>query len=119
MQKYDDIFKKLAKSAFRSSFKLKENDKLYIKEKGLDKIREHTKEFIQKRIAPKYIKNDGKQTPTKGHPAFIAQHATGSCCRKCIEKWHKFKSGVELTQKEQEYLANLIMRWIELKIKEN
>ncbi len=119
MQNYDDILYKLSKSTFRSSFKLKEKDKLYVKEKGLDKIREHTKDFIQKRIAPANLKNDGKQTPMKGHPAFIAQHATASCCRKCIEKWHKFKPDKELTQNEQEYLTGLIMRWIELQIKED
>ena len=44
---------------------------------------------IIKRIAPKEPLNDGKQTPMKGHPVFIAQHATATCCRECTRKWHK------------------------------
>lgn len=109
----DDIFDRLAKSDFRSRFKLKDKDKLYIKEKGLDTIRRHAEDFIAKRIAPAGILNDGKQTPMKGHPVFIAQHATASCCRKCINKWHKIPCGRELSAKEQEYLVNIIMQWIE------
>ncbi len=109
----DDIFERLVKSEFRSRFKLKDRDKLYIKEKGLDTIRRHAEEFIAKRIAPANILNDGKQTPMKGHPVFIAQHATASCCRKCINKWHKISCGRELSAKEQEYLVNIIMQWIE------
>lgn len=56
-------------------------EKNHESEKGLDTIRQHVKEFIAKREAPAYIANDGKQTPMKGHPVFIAQHATATCCR--------------------------------------
>ena len=87
-RKIDDILGRLAKSKFRSSFHLKEKDLIYIKEKGLDKIREHANEFINKRIKPSIILNDGKQTPMREHPVFISQHATATCCRKCLEKWH-------------------------------
>ena len=109
---FDEVFEKLSKSKFRSKFKLKEKDLLYIKEKGLDKIKSHAKDFIEKRIAPKFIPNDGKQTPMKGHPVFIAQHATASCCRSCIFKWHKFKKDVELNENQKEYLVLLITEWI-------
>ena len=50
-------------------------------------------EIIFKREAPAFIHNDGKQTPTKGHPVFVAQHATATCCRECIRKWHKIQPG--------------------------
>ena len=109
---YEDILNKLAKSNFRSKFKLKDKDKLYIKQKGLDTIRSHACDFIKKRIAPEFIPNDGKQTPMKGHPVFIAQHATATCCRGCISKWHHFEKGAELNDKQQEYIINLIMEWI-------
>ncbi len=109
----DDIFERLAKSDFRSRFKLKDKDKLYIKEKGLETIRRHAGDFIAKRIAPAIIPNDGKQTPMKGHPVFIAQHATACCCRKCINKWHKIPYDRALSEKEQKYLVNIIMQWIE------
>lgn len=111
-----DILQKLAQSQFRSRFKLREKDLEYIEAKGLDTIKSHAKDFISKRIAPAYIQNDGKQTPMKGHPVFIAQHATGTCCRGCIYKWHKFSKNTQLNEKQQEYLVNLIMKWIEKQI---
>ena len=107
-----DLFERLAKSEFRSKFKLKQTDIEYIRKKGLDKIKSHATDFIKNRIAPAEIINDGKQTPMKGHPVFIAQHATACCCRGCIEKWHHFPKGRELTIAEQEYLVNIIMSWI-------
>lgn len=109
---YEKILEKLSHSKFRSKFKLTEKDKAYIQTKGLDIIEEHARDFILKRIAPAIIPNDGKQTPMKNHPVFVAQHATACCCRGCIEKWHHFKKGVELTSSEQDYLVKLIMEWL-------
>lgn len=86
---YEYLFKRLSNSKFRSSFHLKQKDIDYINEKGLDTIKKHAEDFIAKREAPAFIPNDGKQTPMKGHPVFIAQHATATCCRECIQKWHK------------------------------
>ena len=102
----------LSKSKFRTGFKLKEKEKEYIKAKGLDTIEKHAYDFITQRLAPKEIINDGKQTPMKGHPVFIAQHATATCCRGCLYKWHKIRKGKELTQKEIKYVVDLIMEWI-------
>ena len=72
------LFAGLSKSSFRSRFHLKEQDKEYVRQKGLDKIQEHAQDFIEKRLAPAVIPNDGKQTPMGGHPVFIAQHATAT-----------------------------------------
>ena len=102
----------LSKSKFRSSFHLRKYMIEYIDEKGIDKIEEHAYDFINKNIKPKNIKNDGKQTPMKAHPVFIAQHATACCCRNCLEKWHHIPKGRELTDKEINYLVALIMEWI-------
>ena len=60
-----------------------------------------------------YSADDGKQTPMRGHPVFIAQHATATCCRECIRKWHKMQPGKELSQVQQEYLVDVIMTWIQ------
>lgn len=106
----------LSKSNFRSKFHLKEKDKQYIKEKGIEKIRDHANDFITKRLAPSIIPNDGKQTPMKGHPVFIAQHATATCCRGCLYKWHKISAGKDLSNEEKEYVVNIIMKWIEKEI---
>ena len=106
----------LSKSKFRSSFYLKEKDKKYIQDKGLDKIKEHAYDFITKRLAPKDIPNDGKQTPMRGHPVFIAQHATATCCRGCLYKWHKIRKGKDLSEKEIKYVVDIIMEWISRQI---
>lgn len=78
----------------------------------MEKVREHACDFIRKRLAPSEIPNDGKQTPMRGHPVFVAQHATATCCRGCLEKWHRIPKGRELTEAEQEYVVNVIMEWI-------
>ena len=61
----ENILNSLSKSNFRSKFHLKPKDKDYIKEKGIEKIREHAYDFVNKRLAPKIIPNDGKQTPMR------------------------------------------------------
>ena len=113
----ENILNGLSKSNFRNKFHLKQKDKEYIKEKGIEKIREHAYDLINKRLAPKYIPNDGKQTPMRGHPVFIAQHATATCCRGCLYKWHKIPKGIELSQEQKNYIVNVIMAWIDREIK--
>ena len=110
---YAQLFERLDNSRFRSSFHMKQKDIDYINEKGLDTIRKHAEDFIAKREAPAYIPNDGKQTPMRGHPVFIAQHATATCCRECIRKWHKMQPGRALSQVQQDYLVDVIMTWIQ------
>lgn len=102
----------LSKSKFRSSFHLRKYMIAYINEKGLDKIEEHTKDLIIKNISDEYPKNDGKQTPMKGHPTFIAQHACACCCRGCLEKWHHIPKGKKLEEREINYITALLMEWI-------
>lgn len=113
---YDEIFDRLSKSDFRKKFKLSQKDRLYLEQKGFDTIRSHAVDFIAKRIAPADIPNDGKQTPMRGHPVFTAQHATATCCRGCINKWHKFHKEVQLTKEQQKYLVDLIMEWIKRQV---
>ena len=108
-----DTLNALKRSKFRSTFKLTEKDRQYVDNKGIDTIRQHAHDFISKRIAPRYPKNDGKQTPIRGHPVFIAQHATATCCRNCIQKWHGIKKGKELSDHQIQFLVELIMGWIE------
>lgn len=102
----------LQRSKFRSSFYLRKKEKAYIDKNGMEKIKEHAYDFIKNKLAPAYPDNDGAQTPMKNHPVFIAQHATGTCCRGCLEKWHKIPKGVELTDNQINYVVALIMEWI-------
>lgn len=113
----EDILNKLNSSKFRSSFHLKSGDVNYIKEKGLSKIESHALDFINKRLKDVSKVNDGKQTPIKGHPVFIAQHATSTCCRGCLEKWHKIEKTHILNEREVLYIKNVIMKWIERELK--
>jgi len=103
----------LKRSKFRSKFKLSIKDRQYIQDKGSDTIRQHALDLIKTRIAPQYPKNDGKQTPMRGHPVFVAQHATATCCRDCIQKWHGMKKGRVLNDREIDLLVCLVMGWIE------
>lgn len=108
----DEKLDELSKSKFRSSFHLRKYMLTYISDKGMDKIREHAYDFINKKLAPAYPENDGAQTPTKNHPVFIAQHACACCCRSCLEKWHHIPKGRELRKNEINYIVSLLMEWI-------
>ncbi len=109
----DEIFARLARSKFRSSFHLKLRDVAYIERVGMAKIRSHAYDFVRTRLAPAQPTNDGKQTPMRGHPIFIAQHACACCCRGCLEKWHKIPRGRELTEDEIDYIVGILMEWVE------
>lgn len=112
-EKIKNILDRLSKSKFRSSFHLKDKDILYIEDKGINKIREHAYDFVTKRLADTSNVTDGKQTPMKGHPVFIAQHATGTCCRRCLEKWHHISKNKNMTDDDIKYVVDIIMSWIE------
>ena len=107
-----EMLEKLGKSKFRSSFHLNKQMKEYVLKKGINTIEKHAYDFIDERLRPAYPKGDGKQTPYKGHPVFIAQHATATCCRGCLYKWHHILKGVELTDSEINYIVGLIIKWI-------
>ena len=114
----NDKLEELSKSKFRSSFHLRKYMISYIDEKGFNTILDHCYDFINERLKPAYIENDGKQTPMKGHPVFIAQHACGCCCRGCLEKWHHIPKDRELTNNEVNYIVGLLMEWIRREYKD-
>lgn len=115
----EKLLESLSKTKFRGSFHLNNKMKEYVKEKGIIKIENDAKEIIIKRLASKYPLNDGRQTPMKQvHPVFIAQHATGCCCRGCLEKIHKIKKGHELNDEELSYIIKIIISWIKKEIGE-
>ena len=111
-EKITNVLDKLSKSKFRNSFHLKNKDILYIKNKGMEKIREHAYDFINKRIVDISNVTDGKQTPMRGHPVFIAQHATATCCRGCLEKWHHISRSKIMSKEDSDYVVEVIMSWI-------
>lgn len=110
---WEKLRKRLSSSAFRSRFHLGGKEREYALEKGREEIERHADSFIRARLAPGNIPNDGKQTPMKGHPVFIAEHATGTCCRSCLEKWHSIEKERALTEGEIEYITSVIMRFLD------
>ncbi|MBE6649828.1 MAG: DUF4186 domain-containing protein [Ruminococcaceae bacterium] len=117
MSTINEALDKLSKSQFRSKFHLNEADKKYIIDKGTATIKSHAEEFVRLRLAPASPKNDGKQTPMRGHPVFVAQHACACCCRGCLKKWYNVPQGVELSDEQQKRIVNLILAWIEKEMK--
>lgn len=118
MQTIDEALARLRTSKFRSRFSLTEKDRAYVREKGMETIRRHAEDFVRERLAPAVISNDGRQTPMRGHPVFLAQHACACCCRGCLEKWYRVPKGVQLTGMQQEKIVNLLMTWIERQMEE-
>ncbi|CAD6880286.1 Uncharacterized protein YneG [Methylomonas albis] len=112
MRDLDELFAGLAKSRFRSQFRLNAKDRDYLHNKGLETVLSHAQDFVEKRLAAAEPRNDGKQTPFRGHPVFVAQHATACCCRGCLEKWHKIPQHRELSDTEQSYIGAVLERWL-------
>lgn len=113
MDEPSHIFARLATSRFRSRFQLGARELAYAEAKGRPVIEKHARDFIRQRLAPASPRNDGRQTPMRGHPVFVAQHATATCCRGCLRKWHGIERGRELADAEQAQVAALIMTWID------
>jgi Domain of unknown function (DUF4186) len=112
MREMDELFAALGRSRFRSRFRLRGKEASYLQQRGLETILEHARQFVESRLADAEPANDGKQTPMKNHPVFIAQHATATCCRGCLEKWHRIEKGKPLSAPEIDYIVGIIERWL-------
>ena len=118
MYSLDDVFARLATSNFRRRFHLGPREREYLRAKGFTTVLDHAGDFIAARLGAAHPANDGKQTPFRGHPVFVAQHATGTCCRGCLEKWHGIPRGRELTDEEQAHAVAAIARWLKNEVSE-
>ena len=108
----DLAFARLARSKFRSRFALNDADRQYVEQKGMDVLRRHAEDLVRQRLAPALPRNDGRQTPMRGHPVFKAQHATATCCRSCLNKWWGVPLGVELSATDLQRIVDLVLSWI-------
>lgn len=116
MRDLDDLFRALAGSAFRRKFRLGASDAEYLRSRGRGTVLDHARDFVAKRLAPAEPRNDGRQTPYRGHPVFVAQHATATCCRGCLEKWHDIPRGRPLDDAEQAHVVRTIARWLDTQL---
>ena len=109
----DALLDRIARQPFRARFHVRGRDRAIVDLRGLPTVRVHAADLIAKRLAPAEPVNDGKQTPYRGHPVFVAQHATATCCRGCLQRWHDIRPGRPLSAAEQAYVVDVICRWIE------
>jgi hypothetical protein len=109
----DGHLDRLSGQPFRARFHLRGRDRAIAELRGPDVVRRHAGQLIDERLAPAFPIKDGKQTPYRGHPVFVAQHATATCCRSCLSKWHDIAPGVELTEEQRGYVVEVICRWID------
>lgn len=112
MRELDELFAALARAPFRQKFQLQGKDLEYLHNKGLPMVISHAHDFISKRLAPAFPVKDGKQTPFRGHPIFVAQHATACCCRGCLAKWHQIPQGRALNEDEVTYILKVLEHWL-------
>jgi Domain of unknown function (DUF4186) len=112
MRDLDELFAALGQSSFRRRFRLRGKELDYFRRKGMEVILQHAEDFIEKRLAAAEPLNDGRQTPMSNHPVFIAQHATATCCRGCLEKWHGITKGRALSIEEKRYVLEVLKEWL-------
>jgi hypothetical protein len=108
----DQVFRGLAKSPFRQRFRLRSEELRYLERKGLNGVLADAADLVSKRLGVASPRNDGRQTPFKGHPVFVAQHATATCCRGCLAKWHGIEKGEALRPAELTHVTAVIERWL-------
>ena len=112
-KEWNALKKKLEADGRLEKFVMGDPEKEYVTSRGMDILRLHATDFVNKRLAPENPKNDGRQTPTKGHPVFIAQHATGCNDRDSLEQFFGIEKGTALTEEQVNKIVDTILRWIE------
>lgn len=112
MRDVQGVLSRLRQSSFRSRIRLEQKELDYLHQKGMSEVLKHAADFVEKRLAPASPANDGKQTPWRNHPVFVAQHATATCCRGCLQKWHGIPRDKALTPEEQQYIIAVIGGWL-------
>ena len=111
MDELDPRLHRIGQHHFRAKFRLRGRDRAVVYLRGIATVRRHAEELIERRLAIAEPRNDGRQTPYRGHPVFVAQHATATCCRTCLERWHGIPAGRALDD-ERGYVVDAICRWI-------
>lgn len=112
MRDLDDLFAALSQSTFRRRQHLDAKDLAYLTQRTLPVVLDHARQFVLQRLAPARPVNDGRQTPMRGHPVFVAQHGTATCCRGCLAKWHHIPAERELSTEQIDYVVRVIEQWL-------
>ena len=117
----DDIFGQLQRELIRHVFftapldaTARENIRLV----GVVAVRAGVREYLRKKIGPARIFRDGTQTPKKDSVIHFAQHATATCCRKCLDYWYDIPQGRDLTDAELTFCEGLVQSYMDTRQKE-
>jgi hypothetical protein len=84
----------------------------YAKRKGKLGLIETAEHFLRKYIAKPADAFSSISTSMDGNPIHYAQHATATCCRRCIEKWHGIPPDRYLQEDEILYFLRLVQLFI-------
>lgn len=86
----------------------------YARRKGVSGLRTAVRSRLRSSVGKAQNPYDGRQTPMEGsgNPIHYAQHATASCCRKCMEYWHGIPKSKNLTDEQIEYLSEIVMLYL-------
>ena len=109
---YAEMRPRFDASPFRSRFRLTREDRAYLAERGWPVVRAQAEKILRERLAPAHPARDGRQTPMRGHVVFTAQHATATCCRGCLARWHDIPAGRALTEAELRYVTEMVMGFL-------
>ena len=81
--------------------------------KGIETLKAEARKIVLTRISELRGVSDGRQTPMRGHPVFLAQHATGICCRDCVLEWHGIPKRGVMSAKQLNHLHSVLAAWLE------
>ncbi|MFH6780890.1 MULTISPECIES: DUF4186 family protein [Methylobacterium] len=83
-----------------------------VRKKGVDRVLSGISSRVASSIGKKANGFDGRQTKLEGNVIFYAQHATATCCRKCLSYWHDIPADRDLNPKESKYCEDLIVAYL-------
>lgn len=115
------IFDSLNKELMRKVFDTIEIEKEAIqsaKKLSREELKANAKKTLSTRIKKFNSFIDNRQTPLgKEDIVNYAQHATGTCCRKCLETWHNIPKEQELNEVQLNFCVDLVMLYVDEKLK--
>jgi hypothetical protein len=92
----------------------------YARRKGCALLRQAAERQIRQSVGSAKHPREGFQTSRETSPTanaiHFAQHATASCCRRCVAEWHGIPEGRPLSADEIEYLTELAMLYLKARI---
>lgn len=114
---FESLDKELMRKIF-STIKIKQEVIESAKKLSSQSLRMSAKKTLSTRIKKFNSFIDNRQTPLGGDDIVnYAQHATGTCCRKCLQAWHNIPKEQELTEIQLEFCTDLVMLYVNERIK--